>query len=599
MNAHELAQRMGDNAASIAEHLLPAGKKVSGEWKVGNLSGEPGKSLSIRIGGAKRGVWSDFAAGEGGDMLDLWAKVRNVPLGEAMAEAKAFLGVRDHLPAKPAKPFRRPEKPSCKTPKARGLEWLTSRGLNQYTLEAFKIGEQVQGGKTYVVFPYLRDGELINAKYRNPDDKRDMRQESGAEACLFGWHLIDPRARSVAITEGEIDAMTLHQVGLPALSANAGAGNHQWIENDWARLERFSEIHLCYDDDEAGRKGAVEVANRLGIERCKLVKFGAKDANDWLMSGADGEEFHHAFSIARTHDPEEIASMADFMGGVKALFYPEHGARACSGLRLGGRDFDWLEFRPGEYTCWTGINGHGKSLMLSQVELGLMQQGERVMVFSGELTPERQGKRLVKQATGLDRPSPQYIDAVGEWVRERMWLFNEVGTAKLERLLEVFTYGAKRYGITHFVIDSLMMTDVPEDGPGSLSAQKEAIQKITAFAKRTGSHLHLVAHPRKAKDESQAPGKLDVGGSGRITDAADNVISVWSARKEESEPENDKPDALLELHKQRNGEVQHQKLWLYFNKPAQQFCPSSNRRSHRIVDFHGEPYIAQAEDAAH
>jgi len=131
----------------------------------------------------------------------------------------------------------------------------------------------------------------------------------------------------------------------------------------------------------------------------------------------------------------------------------------------------------------------------------------------------------------------------------------------------------------------LMMTDVPEDGPGSLSAQKEAVQKITGFAKRTNSHVHLVAHPRKAKDESQAPGKLDVGGSGRITDAADNVFSVWSARKEESEPENDKPDALLELHKQRNGDTQHTKLWLYFNKPAMQFCPNSNRRPVRVVDF--------------
>ena len=36
--------------------------------------------------------------------------------------------------------------------------------------------------------------------------------------------------------------MTLHQVGIPALSVNAGAGNHQWIENDWSRLDRFSEI---------------------------------------------------------------------------------------------------------------------------------------------------------------------------------------------------------------------------------------------------------------------------------------------------------------------------------------------------------------------
>ena len=36
--------------------------------------------------------------------------------------------------------------------------------------------------------------------------------------------------------------MTLHQCGVPALSVNAGAGNHQWMENDWERLERFSEM---------------------------------------------------------------------------------------------------------------------------------------------------------------------------------------------------------------------------------------------------------------------------------------------------------------------------------------------------------------------
>lgn len=590
MNAHELSQRMSDQAAMIAEHLLPAGKKASGEWKAGSVAGEPGSSLSVRITGAKKGVWSDFATGESGDLLDLWVAVRGVSTGEAMREVKGLLGIRDTMPTRTPKAYRRPERPSCNTPKGRVFEWLIGRGLTEHTIEDFEIGEQTRDGKSYAVFPYLRDDELVNAKYRNPDDKRDMRQEGGAEPCLFGWHLIDPKARSIAITEGEIDCMTLHQVGIPALSVNAGAGNHQWIENDWDALERFSEIFICFDDDEAGRKGAAEVAARIGLERCKLVKFDAKDANQWLIDGAGGEDFHAALKLAKPHDPQELVSMADFMAGVKAMFYPAHDAAHHPVLTLAGKECPWFEFRPGEYTCWTGINGHGKSLMLSQVELCLMEQGERVMVFSGELTPERQGKRLVKQATGLDRPTPGYIDAVGEWVRDRMWLFNVVGNAKLDRLLEVFAYGAKRYGITQFVIDSLMMTDVPEDGPGSLSAQKDAVQKITSFAKRTGGHVHLVAHPRKAKDESQAPGKLDVGGSGRITDAADNVFSVWSARKEESDPENDKPDALLELHKQRNGDVQHKQLWLFFNRAAMQFCSSSSRRSVAVVPFAGPTY---------
>jgi twinkle protein len=592
MNAAELSLRMADHAEQIAQYLLPQGKKASGEWKAGSISGEPGQSLSVRISGAKKGVWKDFATSEGGDLLDLWCACRAQSLSEAMRDAKAYLGIRDDQPEPPRKTYRRPEKPTCKTPKSRVLEWLEGRGITANTLAAFKIGEQQRNGKTYAVFPYFRDGELVNVKYRNPDDKRDMRQEGEAEPCLFGWHLIEPRARTVAITEGEIDAMTLHQCGIPALSVNAGAGNHQWIENDWARLDRFSEIYLCFDDDEAGQKGVREVSSRLGVERCKIVKFGAKDANQWLMDGAGGEDFHNALKDAKPQDPEEMAQIADFIGQVKSMFYPASDSERFPVLRLGGKDYDWFEFRPAEYTVWTGINGHGKSLMLSQVLLGVVQQGERVMVFSGEMTPATQLKRMVKQAGGVDRPTPDYLDALAQWLRDKVWVFNVVGSATIDRLLSVFGYARRRYGIRQFVIDSLMMTDVPDDGPGSITKQKEAVQKIADFCKRTGSHIHLVAHPRKAGDESRAPGKLDVAGSGKITDAADNVFSVWSARKEESEPDNDKPDALLELNKQRNGEVQHFKLWLYFNKPAQQFCVNSTRRPFCMVPFTGRPHTS-------
>ena len=67
MNAHELAQRLADSAPAVAEYLLPKGKKAAGEWKAGSVSGEEGQSLSIRIAGHKKGLWRDFAKGEGGD----------------------------------------------------------------------------------------------------------------------------------------------------------------------------------------------------------------------------------------------------------------------------------------------------------------------------------------------------------------------------------------------------------------------------------------------------------------------------------------------------------------------------------------------------
>lgn len=596
MNAHEISERLAANAAAVAEHLLPRGKKSAGEWKAGSVAGEEGQSLSVRISGAKKGRWKDFATDDGGDLLDLWAATRSMGIGEALVEAKAYLGIRDEMPARDRPAYKRPGKPACQTPKSAVREWLHSRGITDDTIAAFKIGEQLRDGKAYAVFPYFRDGELVNVKYRNAAEKRDMRQEGGAEPCLFGWHLIDPRARSVAITEGEIDAMTLHQAGIPALSVNAGAGNHQWIENDWERLERFSEILVCFDDDDAGQKGAREVLQRLGLERCKPVKFGAKDANQWLMDGAGGEDFHAACKDAKPLDPDELVSMAGFVTEAKAILHPTAQASAQRDpvFFIGGRYRNELEFRKREVSLWTGINGHGKSLALNQVMLGLMHQGERCCVFSGEMQPVIQATRLIKQATGTGRPTPAYIDATAEWVRDRMWVFNVVGNATIARLLEVFRYGAKRYGISQFVIDSLMKTDVPADGPGFITAQNKAMNAITEFCSAHGAHVHLVAHPRKLKDESEAPGKMDVAGSGSLSNMVDNVFSVWSARRDEDAEDTGKPDAMIELHKQRNGEAQHKKFYLWFDRASQQFCGSAERRATSYVPFDGAaPFVSE------
>mgnify|MGYP003583777595 FL=1 len=599
MNAGELKSRMASQAQRIAEHLLPQGKRKGPEWKAGNTSGEPGDSLSVRVTGDRAGVWKDFASGEGGDLLDLWMACRGLSIVEAMKEAKAFLGIREDLLKPPEKTYRMPDRPSVRVPKAGVADWLKGRGLTDETIKAFRIGEQLRDGKTYAVFPYFdQTGEkLINAKTRNVAEKRDMRQEAGAAPCLFGWHLIDRKARVVTITEGEIDAMTLHQMRVPALSVNQGAGNHQWIEVDWEKLERFDEILICFDHDEAGEKGAVEVIRRLGIDRCKRVHLGAKDANQWLQEGADACDFQTAMSEARPLDPEELRNADDFTPQVEALFFPDPAAPRDPLIKF-DKAFDFFEFRRGEYTCWTGINGHGKSLMLDQILLGLMEQGERVVIFSGEMPPAKHLQRMHKQATGLHRPTREYIRAVGAWLRDRCWLFDLVGTAKLDRLLEVFAYSARRYGVRHFVIDSLMMIDVPSDGPGAITKQNEAVQKIVAFKKAHDAHVHLVAHPRKLKDESEAPGKMEVAGAGGIVNGADNVFSIWRAQKDEAPANPNDPDAVeawlkeqadidakLILKKSRYGEFQDYTLRLWFDKPSMQFRSQQRRYPYSYVPF--------------
>jgi len=65
----ELQERLGD---LIAKHL-PGARKSGAEWRVGNLEGDKGDSLSI----ASDGRWHDFATGEKGDVFDLVAGAFN------------------------------------------------------------------------------------------------------------------------------------------------------------------------------------------------------------------------------------------------------------------------------------------------------------------------------------------------------------------------------------------------------------------------------------------------------------------------------------------------------------------------------------------
>lgn len=590
MNVSEIAERLAAQASEVAAYLLPNGRKHGPEWQVGSVAGEAGKSLSVRLTGAKRGVWKDFATGEGGDLIDLFMATRGVSVAEAIREAKQYLGITDDMPARPERVYARPSV-QAKRPGANVRAWLRARGLTDETIKAFKVG--ADAADSTVLLPYLRDGETVNVKHRSINDKRKMWQAKDAEPCLFGWHLVDPKARVVAITEGEFDAMALVQLGIAALSVNQGAGNHQWIESDWERLERFSTIYLCFDADDAGRKGAREVANRLGLDRCRVVTFGAsKDANDFLLTQPTEQQVGECFAKAGTFDPDELMGAGSFVDELIAEFYPPETGYVAPALRL-GRDHEWFRFRPSEVTTWTGHNGHGKSQTLGQVQLGLMEQGEKFCVFSGEMPPAKLLGRLARQACGMSSPSISYLKACAAWLDAGMWIFNVIGQADSVRLLEVFAYAARRYGITHFVIDSLMMLeDVPEDGKGALEAQRRFMNRIATFAKQYRVHVHLVAHPRKADNERDAPGKQDVAGSGKLTNMADNHFSVWAKLRDAGEEPDDTPDGFLELNKQRHGNTQHRKLWLWFDADSLQYRVSPHHRPRHYIPAPGQTEAA-------
>jgi len=589
MHARELSQALAERAAQVAEYLLPNGKKKGQEWKAGSVAGEPGESLGVHLTGAKAGVWRDFAQDIGGDLIDLFMHVRGCNLAAAINEAKSFLGVQEVQLAQPREWKRPPQRQPEVKPDSPAIAWLKSRGITDAAIAAYRVGSSKDGRA--VVFPHWRDGAMVNFKIRDHADKKRMMTFAGGEPCLWGWQVIDANQRAVVITEGEIDAMTLWQCGIPALSVFSGVSNLGWIESDHDRLEQFSDIVLCMDMDDAGKAAARKIAERLGLDRCRIAKLPHKDANDCLKAGMSAQQIAECIVSAGYIAPDELRNAGDFTDLVLAEFYPADDSSIglmMPWLKAAGK----LAVRPAELSIWTGINGHGKSQVLGQVLLHLMTQGERACFFSGELKPQKLFWRLVRQMTACRDPRPDEIRACMAWLKEHCWIIDSVGTVSHVRILDVFAYARKRYGVTQFVIDSLMKCGINDD---DYNGQKAFVDTLCNFKMAHECHIHLVAHSRKKHDESGAPGKMDIKGAGSIGDLADNLYSVWRNKKKETGEDPEGPDAILNCDKQRHGEWEGA-ITLAFDRDSFQYLDAPNELPRRM-DFliHSSPATYEPE----
>lgn len=276
----------------------------------------------------------------------------------------------------------------------------------------------------------------------------------------------------------------------------------------------------------------------------------------------DNIDFAQYMQEAESHN---VQPASNWLEATVAAFYPTADEPRLPGM-LWQKTRDKVRFRPGEVSLWAGINGHGKSMLLSQVVLDLCYQAERVMVASFEMKPVKQMHRMSRQACGSRLPTRDFLEVFHQWTDERLWIYDHVGAVEWKKLIAVMRYAAKELGITHFVIDSLMKCVKGDD---DYSAQKDFVNDLCAFAQTHDAHVHLVHHVRKGESEHKTPGKFDVKGAGAITDQVDNVFIVWRNKKAEQEASGD-PTCILACEKQRNGEFEG-KFGLWFDVDSQQY----------------------------
>lgn len=316
----------------------------------------------------------------------------------------------------------------------------------------------------------------------------------------------------------------------------------------WDWVEQFPYVFVCVPPGEAQQEISTELQKRVTVSILladlasfrgnksvfELFQNAGQKAIDSLLFGAYELPMPGLIQLADVSIDEPI-SKNRMMSGIMSLDY-------C----LGG-------FRGGELSVWTGKRGEGKSTWLGQVLNEAVNQNKRVCVYSGEL-PEGQFKStMIVQAAGPDYVAPvpdqrtgrteytvrpDVMNRINEWWRDR-FLITDIKQANAhdeDNILRLFEYAYRKYGCDVFLVDNIMTAQLSREREmGLWRAQSAFTQRLSSFAKKNGTHVHLVAHPRKTGERGVSAD--DVAGTADITNLADNVFSVERVPEERVEAE--------------------------------------------------------------
>lgn len=447
------------------------------------------------------------------------------------------------------------------------VEWFAKRSISPAVLRRNRISlqrvymPQVEDQVKAICFPYYRDGELINAKYR--DREKNFRMVAGAERVLYGLDDID-QAR-VVIVEGEIDKLSVEVAGItscvsvpdgaPAINAKNYESKFTFLDDD--RVEAVREWIIAVDNDEPGTRLEQELVRRFGVEKCKRVTWpeGCKDANDVLTKhGAHALELCIAgakeFPIAGVLYANQFKREID-------LLYAEGDQRGTS---TGWPGFDeFYTVQAGEVTVITGTPGSGKSNWADALLVNLARNQRWVTaIFSPENQPiKKHLSRLMEKFIRepfrngpTRRMSSERKDEALEWVDFYFPIIAppDEDDWTIENILNIAQALVRRQGIKGLVIDP--WNEIEHKRPGNMTESEyvgKTLRTIRQFARRTGIHVWLIAHPAKmyrTKDGTYPmPTLYDISGSANFYNKVDNGIVVYRDKKN--------TDAPVEVHVQK------------------------------------------------
>lgn len=430
---------------------------------------------------------------------------------------------------------------------------LAKRKITEATARKFGYSTSTFKGQTVQIANYKRNGQIIAQKVRFPT-KDFMFVGNGKECGLFGQHLWRNGGKTLCITEGEIDCLTVSQVmskdnKWPVVSIPQGAaGAARAIKRELEFVSSYQKVVIMMDSDEAGQKAALEIAQLLKPNQAYIAELPAKDPSELMMAGRS-PEILTAFWEAKPYRPDGIVSGADLWDEIVAdddtdsIPWPYEGLNTIThGLRKR------------ELVTLTAGSGVGKSQVCREIAYHLIKQGETV----GYVALEENCKRTALGLMGLAINKPLHIskegvsnadlklafdDTVGSG---RVYLYDHFGSLSANNLLDKIRYLAKGCDVSFIVLDhlSIAVSGLENGSDGRALDERKAIDvlmtQLRSLVEETGIGMILVSHLRRPEgnkgfEEGIATSLNALRGSASIAQLSDSVIGL--ERNQQSEDE--------------------------------------------------------------
>jgi twinkle protein len=504
------------------------------------------KTPSFKVVPAKN-FYKCFGCGRSGDSISFLIEHEKLSYLECISWLGKRYGIEVEEEGKKeyVKPIPRLEKLGKKA-----LEFFEmERHISNNTLLRFGITEamewmpQFKKEITVVCFNYLRDGNLINIKFRGP--QKSFKLAKYGELIFYNLDAIKGE-RTCVIVEGEIDCLSMYEAGIynvVSVPNGAGAGNMrlEYLDNCYEYFVNMEKIVLAVDNDEPGRRLREELCRRLGTERCYQVEYpeGCKDANDVLKLGKS--VLADVVESARQWPIEGIVTGEDYNPDV--LEFYENGYPKGLKTHIPGFD-EFLTFYPGQLTIITGIPGSGKSEYVDYIMTSLTKfHGWSFGVCSFENPAAFHVTKLAEKITGkafdfrkdsINRMNRLQFDSALSQINKNYHFINfSLVDVTMDGLLKKAEELVKRKGINGLLFDPWNCIEAKYgENETETKYVLSCLNKLINFLEKYKVHGFLVAHPTKLGKDKQTgkyeiPTLYSISGSAHFFNRTHNGISLY------------------------------------------------------------------------